>query len=57
MKIYWCDKIKDYVFENCFKNDYYDYDVGFSVWKMSEDSNTWNKFLKTSNMILIAIIK
>lgn len=53
MKIYWYDLIDDYVFEDCFKNDYYDYDYGRLkkvVWALSSTGKLWYAQQKTKSM-------
>ena len=56
--------IDDYVFENVFKKDYYDYDryalANFkedSVWQMSSNSKFWSRLTKTKSMELVAEVE
>lgn len=64
LKIYYYPRIDDYVFENVFKKDYYDYDryalANFkedSVWQMSSDSKYWHRLTKTKSMELVAEVE
>jgi hypothetical protein len=60
MKIYWYDIIDDYVFEDCFKNDYYDYDLHSEkerVWQLSSTGRLWHALYKTENMEFICEVK